>query len=97
MLENSADAQVEAFPRRTDPDRLSAHGNDAGVRLLQASENAYEGRFSRAVLAEQDVNLTGENVERHIIVGNDARESFGDAAQCNRGNAAGDCRRRIAS
>ena len=83
--------------RRTDPDRLSAHVNGAGVRLLQAGENADKGRFSRAVLAEQDVNLASENIERHIIVGNDARELFADAAQCNRGNAAGDFRRRMAS
>ena len=56
------------------------HANRARIRLLQAREDADEGRLSRAILAEQDMNLAGENIERDIVVGDNAGKPLDDAA-----------------
>ena len=80
VLKNGADAEIEAFARRTNLDQLSVHANRARIRLLQAREDADEGRLSRAILAEQDMNLAGEDVERDVVVGDNAGKPLGDAA-----------------
>ena len=68
MLKNSADAEVETFAGRGDADRSSVHANAARVGPLQARKDADQGRLSRAILAEQDMNLTGKDVECDIVV-----------------------------
>jgi hypothetical protein len=80
VLKNSADAEVETFAGRGDADRSSVHANAARVGPLQARKDADQGRLSRAILAEQDMNLTGKDVECDIVVRDNSGKPLGDAA-----------------
>jgi hypothetical protein len=81
VLKHRADAQHEAFARRADPDRPAMGQDLARIGLLHAGKHADQRRFAGPVLAQEDVNLAGPEVERDIVVGDDAREPLGDAAQ----------------
>ena len=87
MLKNSADAEVETFAGRGDADRSSVHANAARVGPLQARKDADQGRLSRAILAEQDMNLTGKDVECDIVVRDNSGKPLADAAQFDGGAA----------
>src|ERR1700677_1755470 len=94
MLKNGADAESEAFGRRGDLDRSSVHRKRASVGLLQAGEDVNQCRLSRAILAEQDMDLTCEDVERDPIVCDDAGKPLRDATQFDYRAAAGGSRQR---
>ena len=46
-----------------------------------AVDHLDQGRFSRAVLAEQGVNLPGLDAQAHVVVGADARKGLADAGE----------------
>jgi hypothetical protein len=75
-------------------DRSSVHRKRASVGLLQAGEDADQCRLSGAILAEQDMDLTGEDVERDPIVCDDAGKPLRDATQFDCRAAAGGRRQR---
>ena len=58
------------------------------VWLLHAGEYADERRFAGPVLAQQDVDLAGTEVERDIVVGEHAGKPLGDVADGRDRNAA---------
>jgi hypothetical protein len=64
---------------------------------LQARKDADQGRLSRAILAEQDMNLTGKDVECDIVVRDNSGKPLGDAAQFDGGAAVDGYRRRRAA
>jgi hypothetical protein len=53
----------------------------AAIGLVNAGEQADQRRLAGAVLAEQHVDLTGMEIEGDIVVGDNAGERLGDAAQ----------------
>ncbi len=81
MLKDGADPQIQALARRADAHGPAAHADLAGIRLLHAREHADQGGFAGAVLAEQDMNFAGKEIERDVVVGDDAGEALGNAAQ----------------
>ena len=93
VLKDGSDAEIKAFTRRANFDQLSVHANRASVRLLQAGKYTDEGRFSRSILAKQNMYFTGEDIERDVVVRHYARKPLGNAAQLNCRAAIGDgCR-----
>ncbi len=80
MLVDHADVVVERIARRMERDAFAVEQNLALVRLVHAIENFHQRRFTRAVLAQQRVNLAGLHVEVDAIVGENAGKALGDAA-----------------
>ena len=85
MLEHRADAERQALARRTDAYGAAAQANLAAIGLVNAGEQADQRRLAGAVLAEQHMDLTGMEIEGDIVVGDNAGERLGDAAQGNGG------------
>jgi hypothetical protein len=48
--------------------------------VVQPVEDVHQRRLSGAVLAEERVHLPGPEVERHVVVGDDAGKRLPDAA-----------------
>ena len=81
MLEDGADAERQALARRADAHGPAAQADLAGVGLVDAGEQADQRRLAGAVLAEQHMDLAGMEIEGDVVVGDDAGERLGDAAQ----------------
>jgi hypothetical protein len=71
--------------RREMPDLLAAEMECAFVGRKRARYHVDQCRFAGAILAEQDVQFTGADVEIDAVKGADACESFRDAAQDEQG------------
>ena len=78
FLIDDADAVMIGIARGTDMNGLPVHEQLTGGCLLNARQNFHQGRFARAVFADQDVHLTAINVEIDILEGDGARIDFGD-------------------
>ena len=70
------DAELLRRDRVDDFDRLAVQRERAARRAVDAREDLREGRFARAVLAEQRVDLAAHQVEVDIAQHLDAREGF---------------------
>ncbi len=79
VLEHHADAEAPRRARIGDADRLPVEGDLSLVGREDAVDHFDQGRFSRAVLAEQGVNLPGLDAQGHVVVGADARKGLADA------------------
>src|SRR5262245_11763687 len=95
MLEDRADAQLQALARRGNLDGRAGDQDLALVGLQHAREDADQRGFAGAVLAQQHMDFTGAEVERDLVVGEDAGEALGDIA--NRGDGSGALAAPIAS
>ena len=84
MLVHHADAQCICIVGVVDLDLNTVFLDGAFLRLIQAEEHTHERGFSRAVFAEQGVNLTVLQLERDVIICDDAGEAFGDIQHLNR-------------
>src|SRR3989304_1413408 len=62
-------------PRRAPPVQVDL----ARVGLLEAVEDLHEGALPGTVLAEQGMDLAGQDLEGHLIVGHEVTEALGDA------------------
>ena len=67
LLVNAGDAQFARGGGREVADWLPRYFNRSAVGLMRAGDDLDEGGFSRAVLAEQGVNLARAQVERHAL------------------------------
>ncbi len=66
MLMDEADAELPELARRQRQGHgLAMHGEAAaGVRLVEAGQDLYQGRLARAVLAEQAMDLARLDAQR---------------------------------
>ena len=76
MLVHHSYSKVICDIRVSDVHDLAVLADLSLLRLVQAEENAHEGGFSGAVLTEQRMDLTSFELERYIVISNDARETF---------------------
>ena len=74
-----AQARRHRVDRRTEADGRAAQSNLAGVRRLQAEQDAHQGRLARPVLAHHPVDLAGFGREVHAAVGDKAAVALDDA------------------
>ena len=80
MLEDRADAEVQALARRADDHRPAGDQDLALVGLLHAGENADQCRFAGPVLAQQDMDLAGVKLQGNVVIGEHAGKALGDLA-----------------
>ena len=78
MLMDHADPQRRRCVGVGDRHLLAVFADLSGFRLIQAKENAHQRGFSRAVFAQQRVDLTFLQLERNVVIGLDARKLLGD-------------------
>ena len=57
---------------------LSPDVDLALIRLVHAKQHAHQGRFARAVLTEQCVDLPFSDLNRDIVIGNNTRKTLRD-------------------
>ena len=76
LLVDQRDAELLRRDRVGDLDRLAVEREGAARRAVDAREDLREGRFARAVLAEQRVDLAAPQVEVDIAQHLDAREGL---------------------
>ena len=83
VLVHHADAQVVGVVRVVDPDFLAVLLDRALFRLVQAEQHAHQRGLARAVFAEQGVDLALFQLERDVVVGDDAGETLRDVQHFN--------------
>lgn len=81
VLVHHADAAGDGVARVVEGDPLAVDGDGALVRLLHAVEDLHQRRLAGAVLAHEGVHRATANRDVDVVVGHDAWESLGDAAE----------------
>ena len=81
MLEHHADAEPASRARIGDADGRAVEDDLALVGREDAVDHLDERRFSRAVLAEQSVNLAGLDAQIDVVIRPDARKGLADAGE----------------
>ena len=83
VLMHHADAQRIGVVRVFNAYNLTIFANLALFRLIHAKEYAHQGRFARAVLAEQRMDFALPELQGDVIVGNNSRELLGNVQHLN--------------
>ncbi len=81
MLVHHADAGRDGVGGTPEVHGLAVEEDLALVGPVQPEQDVHERRLAGAVLPEQGVDLSALDGEVHVLVGDDAREPLGDAAQ----------------
>ena len=81
VLEHHADAEPTSGARIGDADGRAVEDDLALVGREDAVDHLDERRFSRAVLAEERVNLAGLDAQIDVVIRADARKGFADAGE----------------
>ncbi len=89
VLMHHADAGGDRVLRAADPLGLAVDADLAGIPLVEAVEDAHEGGFAGAVLADDAVDRALGDLHGDIAVGTDRAEAFVDADQLDRRNRSG--------
>ena len=84
MLVDHADAQIVGIVGVVDLDLLPVLADLALLRLIQPEKHAHERGLSRAVFTQKGVDLAFFQLQRDVVVGNDAGEPFGDIQHLDR-------------
>ncbi len=79
VLVHHADARLDGIARGAQIDGLTVDPNRALFGPVEAGQHVHQRALAGAILAQQGVDLAGAHVEIDVVVGHDARESFGDA------------------
>jgi hypothetical protein len=87
VLVHHADAAGDGVARVVEDGLLAVDRDGALVRLLHAVEDLHEGGLAGAVLAHQGVHGAAAHGDVDVVVGDDAGEALGDAAQFDSGRA----------
>ena len=72
--------EVDRGSRRVDRHFLAVQEDLALVRVVEPVEDAHERRLAGAVLAEQGMDLTTDELEVDVVVGERTREALRDSA-----------------
>ena len=80
MLVHHSDAKAVGIIWVFEMHHFAVFLNDALFRLVHAEQNAHQRGFSRTVFAQKRMDLALFELQRYIVVRNDARELLGDAA-----------------
>ena len=83
VLVNHADSQPFGILRGINGNLFAVHEDLTLVRLIDTGEHIHQGGLTGAVLTQQGEDLTGTDVQLHIVVGNHAAEGLGNALQLN--------------
>ena len=83
MLVHHANVQSVGVVGVFDLDLHAVFFNDARLGLVQPEQHAHQGRFARAVLAQQRVHLAFFQLQSDVVIRLDARELFGDVQHLN--------------
>ena len=78
VLVDHADAQGVGIVGVVDLHLFSVLADLTLLRLIQPEEHAHQGGLSRAVLPQKGVNLPLFQLERNVVVGDDARKALCD-------------------
>ena len=78
MLVHHADSQGVGVVRIVDFDFFSVLFDGAFLRLVQAEEHTHQRGFPGTVFAQQRVDFSMAQLQGDIIIGDDARKTFGD-------------------
>ena len=81
VLEHHADAEATSRARIGDADGRAVKDDLALVGREDAVDHLDQGRFSRAVLAEESVNLAGLDAQIDVVVRADAWKGLADAGE----------------
>jgi len=81
FLVDDADAESVGVGDAADVDRPVVDPDGPGVGGVDAAQDLDEGGFARPVLAQQGVDLSGEQLEAHVIQRGDPAEPLGHALQ----------------
>ena len=81
MLVHHADAVVDGVARAEAADLLTADGDAAARRGVDAVENVHQRRFPRAVFADKGEDLTLSDVQRDVVIRQNAGERHADMAE----------------
>ena len=87
MLEHHADAQSTRFLGVAHLHGLAVEPDLTLVGLDGAVNDFHQGRFARAVFAQDGVYLSGGHVQGHRLVGHHTGVTLGDAAKLQTGGA----------
>ena len=85
MLVHHADAARDRISGGGEGNLLPLEVDLAGVRVVQPVEDVHQRRLAGAVLAEQGVYLTAQQLEVNVVVREHAGELLGDAVQLEDG------------
>ncbi len=93
VLVHHADAARDGVAGSVELDQLAVDGDGALVGALHPVEDLHQGRLAGAVLTHQGVHGAAGDGDVDVVVGHDAGEALGDAAQfdgrCRRPRAGG--------
>ena len=78
MLMHHPNVQRRGVIGIADLDHLAVFLDHAFFRLVKAEQNAHQSGLSRAVLAQQRMNLSGPQLQGDVVVGLDPGENLGD-------------------
>src|SRR5690606_26298792 len=83
MLVDHADAGGDRLDRRSKADLPSVDEDASPVRLVDAGQDVHQRRLAGAVLAQKSMNLSRDEVEVQVLVGDDARKGLDDALEAD--------------
>lgn len=81
VLVHHADTAVDGVARAAERDLFTIHRDGALVRLLHPVKDLHQGGLAGAVLTDEGVDGATAHRDVDVVVGHDAGESFGDAAE----------------
>jgi hypothetical protein len=85
MLVHHAEPELDRVRGRGDLRCSVVDLDRAPIGREQPVEHTHERALPRAIFADQRVCFARNEIERDIVIGNEAAEFFGDVAQRNRG------------
>ena len=77
VLMHHTDTEVIRIVGGIDLNHLAVFLDDTLLCLIHTEQHAHQSGFSGAVLAQQSMDLPMLQLDRHVIVGNDAGKTFG--------------------
>ena len=78
VLMHHSDVQRVCVVGIVDVDDLAVLLDGSLIRLIQAEQHAHQRGLARAVFSQQGVNFALFELKRHVVVGLNSREFFGD-------------------
>ena len=91
MLMHHTDADRDGLFRGADTDFSTVNVDGATIGFVKTVQNRHQGRFTRAVFADDSVHGAACDGEVHVFVGANLTEAFIDVRQGNGGSVSRHC------